>query len=51
MFMLVFAITFVISLGVMRFAKHHFVPVVIFVAVMWAMYGPWHAAHIIHRLF
>jgi len=51
MFILVFVFTFVISLIVMHFAKHHFVPVVVFIAVAWAMYGPWHWAHLLHRLF
>jgi hypothetical protein len=47
MIVLVFVLTFAVSFGVMRFAKHRFVPIVVFVAVLWVMYGPWHVAHLL----
>ena len=43
----VFVLTFAVSFGVMRFAKHRFVPIVVFVAVLWVMYGPWHVARLL----
>jgi hypothetical protein len=44
---IVFAISFAVSFGAMRFVKNNFVPIIVFVAMMWASYGPWHMAHLL----
>jgi hypothetical protein len=43
----VFLMAFAVSFGAMRFVKNNFVPIIVFVAMMWAMYGPWHMSHLL----
>jgi hypothetical protein len=46
-FVFALATSFVLSFGAMRFVKNNFVPILVFLAVIWTMYGPWHMAHLL----